>query len=59
MTPSEEKHRLDSAEQWMKNEKGKPRVAQAHPAAACGRCVYGSGKHEKWCPVGKKAKAHK
>lgn len=23
---------------------------------ACELCVYGRGKHEKWCPVGKKAK---
>lgn len=51
MTPHEEKRKLDAAEAWMKNEKGKPRVAQAHPKAACERCVYGSGKHAKWCSV--------
>jgi hypothetical protein len=28
------------------------RVYQPDPAKCCERCVFGTGEHAKWCPVG-------
>lgn len=53
MTPHEENVKLREAEQWHLREKAKPKVLQAHPKAACERCVYARGKHAGWCPVGR------